>query len=293
MADHAHFPRHRKIRNVVLLAVGLALPGIALAAQVKGKLVGLEKLMNPVWAEAKDVGAHRFSWREPSPTVRAEFRNLFAYAPKEVCVAALAKDAQQRPALPLLITVGGGRTTPVTVVVAPGTGLHFENRDPFPHKLYGVNQPTFPPGEMGQGAARDWTAPGPGRYEVRDELAPSLRTWIVVEPNVAAIAYPSAQGAFRHPPTPTGRIHAEGVFLGIPRGDTQDGRGCIRASRRRVAGRRRSQTRRGGRGLSHASVSFLVRRIGRRARCRAVRAVSLDQHVRSRQRARDGRSARR
>ena len=49
MADHAYFPRHRKIRNGALLAVGLVLPGIAFAAQVKGKLVGLEKLMNPVW----------------------------------------------------------------------------------------------------------------------------------------------------------------------------------------------------------------------------------------------------
>jgi hypothetical protein len=218
MADHAYFPRHRKIRNGALLAVGLVLPGIAFAAQVKGKLVGLEKLMNPVWAEAKDVGSHRFSWREPSPTVRAEFRHLFAYAPKEVCIAALANSAQQPPAMPLLITVGGGRTTPVTVVVAPGTRLHFENRDPFPHKLYGVNQSTFPAGEMGQGAARDWTAPGPGRYEVRDELAPSIRTWVVVEPNVAAIAYPSAQGAFSIPQLAPGEYTLKAFFAGAPVG---------------------------------------------------------------------------
>ena len=126
------------------------------ARRSKGKLVGLEKLMNPVWQEAKDVGSHRFSWREPSPTVRAEFRNLFAYAPKEVCVAALASSAQQPPALPLLITVGGGRTTPVTVVVAPGTRLHFENRDPFPHRtLRSRADRHFPPGEMaGDGGAR-------------------------------------------------------------------------------------------------------------------------------------------
>ena len=78
MADHAHFVRHRKVRNLSLLAVGLALPGIAFAAQVKGKLVGLVKLLNPVWAEAKDVNAPRVSWREPSPSVRAEVRDLFA-----------------------------------------------------------------------------------------------------------------------------------------------------------------------------------------------------------------------
>src|SRR5687767_2081653 len=36
MADHAHFARHRKVRNIALLAIGLALPGIAFAAHVKG-----------------------------------------------------------------------------------------------------------------------------------------------------------------------------------------------------------------------------------------------------------------
>src|SRR5262249_48602982 len=102
-------------RKLVVLVLTAMAPALAFAApQVRGKLVGLEKLMNPAWAEAKESSSHRFSWREPSPTVRAEFRNLFGYAPKEVCVAALASSPQQPPALPLLITVGGGRTTPVT-----------------------------------------------------------------------------------------------------------------------------------------------------------------------------------
>jgi hypothetical protein len=210
--------RRRPIRELVVLALGLAIPAVALAGQVKGKLVGLERLINPVWHEAKDVGSHRFSWREPSPTVRAEFRNLVAYAPKEVCVAALASSAQQPPALPLLITVGGGRTTPVTVVVTPGTRLHFENRDPFAHKLYGVGQSTFPPGEMAALAARDWTAPGPGRYEVRDEFSPSVRSWVVVEPNVAAIAYPSVQGLFLIPQLASGEYTLKAYFAGSPAG---------------------------------------------------------------------------
>jgi hypothetical protein len=217
MADNAHFARHRNVRNLVLLAAGLALPGIAFAAQVKGKLVGLEKLMNPVWAEAKDVSSHRFSWREPSPTVRAEFRNLFAYAPKEVCVAALAASAQQPPAMPLLITVGGGRTTPVTVVVAPGTRLHFENRDPLRIDFTASTSRRSRPAN-GPGAARDWTAPGPGRYEVRDELSPSIRTWVVVEPNVAAIAYPSVQGAFSIPQLAPGEYTLKAFFAGSPVG---------------------------------------------------------------------------
>jgi hypothetical protein len=191
---------------------------VAFAGQVKGKLFGLEKLLNPVWQEARDVGSHRFSWREPSPTVRAEFRNLFAYAPKEVCIAALASSAQQPPSLPLLITVGGGRTTPVTVVVAPGTRLHFENRDPFVHKLYGVGQSTFPPSETAALNARDWTAPGPGRYEIRDELSPSVRSWVIVDTNVAAIAYPTTQGMFLIPQLANGEYTLKVFFAGSPVG---------------------------------------------------------------------------
>jgi len=206
-------------RKIAVLALALAAPTIALGApQVRGKLVGLEKLMNPVWAEAKESSSHRFSWREPSPTVRAEFRSLYAYAPKEVCVAALASTPQSPPALPLLITVGGGRTTPVTVVVAPGTRLHFENRDPFPHRLYAVGQTSFPPGDMVAMAARDWTAPAPGKYELRDELSPSVRSWVVVEPHAAAVAYPSTQGVFSFSQLAPGEYVIKAYFTGVPVG---------------------------------------------------------------------------
>jgi len=220
MVERSPSNRLRPLSSVAV-ALALALPVAAFACQVKGKLTGLEKLMNPVWHEAKDVGSHRFSWREPSPTVRAEFRNLYAYAPKEVCVAALAASPQQPPALPLLITVGGGRTSPVTVVVAPGTRLHFENRDPFPHRLYGVGQSTFPAGEQVAMAARDWTAPGPGRYEIRDELSPSVRSWVVVEPNVAAIAYPTTQGMFVIPQLAAGEYTLKAFFGGSPVGSSR------------------------------------------------------------------------
>jgi hypothetical protein len=223
MPQRSRPPLHRsqKLKLVTWAAAALVVPGVALGAPVRGKLSGLEKLMNQVWVEAKDVSSHRFSWREPSPTVRAEFRSLFAYAPKEVCVAALATSAQQPPALPLLITVGGGRTSPVTVVVAPGTRLHFENRDPFPHRIYGVGQSTFPAGDMVAMAARDWTAPGPGKYEIRDELSPSVRSWVVVDPNVSAIAYPSSTGNFLIPQLAPGeytlRAYFNGSSVGSPK----------------------------------------------------------------------------
>ena len=180
----------------LLLAAGLvALPSSADAARVKGRFEGFRALSNPVWAEAKDPKNHGYSFREPVPTVRAEFRRPFPHIPKELCIAAIAAGPQKAQP-PVLIRVGGGRTTPVTIVVTPGTRLTFQNTDPFKHKLFGVGIKTFAPGDTGPGATRDWSVPGAGVFEIRDEAAPSLRMWIVSEPNVAQVAYPSMKGDF-------------------------------------------------------------------------------------------------
>jgi hypothetical protein len=181
---------------VLLLAAGLiAVPGTADAAHVKGRFDGFRLLQNPVWAEAKDPKNHGYSFREPVPTVRAEFRRPFPYIPKELCLAVIAATPQKAQP-PVLIRIGGGRTTPVTIVVTPGTRLTFQNTDPFKHKIYGVGIKTFSSSETGPGATRDWSVPGAGVFEIRDEAAPSLRMWIVAEPNVAVIAYPSMKGEF-------------------------------------------------------------------------------------------------
>ena len=177
------------------LAVGMALPFTADAAKVKGAVKNFRLLVNPVWEEAKSPKQHGYSFREPVPTVRAEFRRLFPDIPKELCIAALAPE-KQKPEKPILIRVGGGRTTPVTIVLPPGTTLQFKNTDPFTHRLYGVKISTFQPNDTVKGGTRSWTVPGKGTFEIRDELAPSLRMWIVGEPNVAAIAYPSKKGQF-------------------------------------------------------------------------------------------------
>jgi hypothetical protein len=196
MPPHIAATSPRKLRRALVVGCLVALPATALgAAKVKGKIDNFRLLENPVWSESKDAKKHGFSFREPVPTVRAEFRALFPHIPKEVCVAALAP-AKQKPPPPILIRVGGGRTTPVTIVVPPGTQLTFQNTDPFKHRLYGVNIKTFPANDTIKGGTRDWSVPGPGVFEVRDELAPSLRMWIVGEPNVAAIAYPSLKGEF-------------------------------------------------------------------------------------------------
>jgi hypothetical protein len=201
---------------VVSLSLGmlLGLPAVADAAKIKGKIAGWRALENPVWGEAKDPKKRGYSFREPVPTVRAEFRRLFPHIPKEVCIAALSAEKQPPPKTAILIRVGGGRTVPVTIVVPPGTTLQFKNTDPFKHRLYGKGIQTFPANETGPGAHRDWTVPAPGVFEIRDELAPSLRMWVIAEPNVAAIAYPSMKGEFALSPEKDGPYTLQAFFAG-------------------------------------------------------------------------------
>ena len=182
--------------------------------RVRGRLEGYRLLQNPVWSEARDPKAHGYSFREPVPTVRADFRRLYPHIPKELCVAALAATPQKAQPTATLIRVGGGRTTPVTIVVAPGTKLVFKNTDPFKHRLYAVGQKLFTANDTAQGATREWTVPEPGVYEIRDEAAPSLRMWVVSEPLVAAIAYPSLKGDFAVPVEQPGEYRIRAYFAG-------------------------------------------------------------------------------
>jgi hypothetical protein len=198
---------------------GVAAAGVAAfaldasAARVRGLVVGYQYLVNPVWDEAKDPDRHLYSFREPVPTVRAEFRRLFPHIPKELCIVALA--AEKVPAQkPVLIRVGGGRTTPGTIVVAPGTQLQFQNTDPFAHRLFAVGVGTFPASDTVKGGVRSFAAPATGTVEIRDEAAPSLRMWIITEPNVAGVAYPSLKGEFALSVDGPGEYRVQAYFAG-------------------------------------------------------------------------------
>jgi hypothetical protein len=183
------------------------------AAKVRGTIVGFKLLRNPVWVEAQDASRHSFSFREAVPTVPAETRQMYPFIPKELCVAALGL-SKQAPPPPVLIRIGGGRTAPVTLVVPPLTKLSFQNTDPFPHRIYGFNLPSFGPSDTGRGANRDWTVPSAGVFEIRDEAAPSLRMWVVGEDNVAAIAFPSLKGDFQLSIGQPGEYQIQAFFSG-------------------------------------------------------------------------------
>jgi hypothetical protein len=181
---------------LIVLALGLTGEATAAGGQVKGRIEGQEGLIPAVFVESARPESHRFTWREPSPTVRAEFRALTANPSRDVCIAAISTSPPP-PHDPILVRITGGRTLPTTLVVAPGVRLSFENHDPFPHRLYIVGSQTWKAENTESNRHREWTAPpGQGRFEVRDELFPSVRSFIVVEPQVVGIAFPGRDGGF-------------------------------------------------------------------------------------------------
>jgi hypothetical protein len=211
----------RLLRAAALWGAIALVPSVALATTVKGQVKGHNTLINPVWEEAAKPESQRYTWREPSPTVRADFRRLFGLAPKELCIAGISAGKVEAPKVPILVMLGGGRTTPVTIAVAPGTRLRFRNNDPFRHRLYAVGESTLPPADMAIAAERDWTAPGPGTYELRDEAAPSVRSWVIVKEGVASIGYPNRRGEFFLTLEP-GSYKLEFFYSGKPIGKPRD-----------------------------------------------------------------------
>jgi hypothetical protein len=207
----------RALRRAAIAVALLALPGAALAATVKGRITGAAKLMNPVWNEAKESNAHRYTFREPSPTVRPDVWNLTGLLQKELCIAALGEKGAPLKAA-YRVTIAGGRTTPVTLVVAEGQQIQFQNNDPFPHKLYEVSgKGGLVAAEILPTKSRAWTPPGPGKWEFKDELAPSVRSWIVVEPRTVAVAFPTKKGEFSMDLEP-GNYKFRGYYNGDPVG---------------------------------------------------------------------------
>jgi hypothetical protein len=186
-------------KRIGFVALGIiatvTLTARAAGPNVKGKITGQDKLVPEVYAEAAKPESHHWTWREPSPSVAAQFRTLSASPSRDICI--VATNAGTNPAQdPIRMTVTGGRVFPTTIVVSPGTQLAFKNFDPFKHRLYIVGQATMKPDDLQSNAVRQWSAPGAGKFEVRDELFPSVRTWIVVDPQVVAAVFPGRDGAF-------------------------------------------------------------------------------------------------
>ncbi|MBW2525119.1 MAG: hypothetical protein JRI23_13130 [Deltaproteobacteria bacterium] len=180
-----------------------------------GTIKGGQALLNPVWNEAKDPKSRRYTFRVPSTTVSPQAKILTAYLPKELCIVALGDGPAQAKKSPIPMTISGGRTTPVTLVVPQGQEIQIENHDPFPHRLYevGKGETSLKASDIEPTKSRRWTPPKPGKYELRDELAPSLRAWVVVEPKAHQRAFVNFKQEFNMELLP-GAYTLRGYFAG-------------------------------------------------------------------------------
>src|ERR1700744_3409746 len=85
------------IVSPLALASAASMRGTLLAgggSGVRGKVVGWEKLIPQTYSEAA-ADPHRYTWREPSPTVKSEFRKLSANLARDVCVVAIGAGPAQ------------------------------------------------------------------------------------------------------------------------------------------------------------------------------------------------------
>lgn len=199
----------------IALALFALAPGEAPAATVKGRAEG--KLLNPAWQDALDPKKRRFTFREPSPTVRPDVWTLTSYLPRELAIVALGEGGENA-ASPKKVTLSGGRTSLVTIVMRPGEQLVIENADPFKHKLYETSgKAKFNEREIAPKGTTSWTPSEPGTFEIRDRTTPSLRTFVVVEPKAVSVAYPNQKGEFSIE-LPPGAYKLRGYHSGEPVG---------------------------------------------------------------------------
>jgi hypothetical protein len=198
-----------------LLFSGTLLAGASIA-NLKGKVAGWEKLLPAPYIDAAKPESHRYTWREPSPTVKQDFRRLSANVSRDVCVVALGGGAAGAHE-PQLVHVTGGRITPGTVVLSPGSRLSFKNADPFPHQLYEVGNSTWAPNPIAPGSKREWAAAAPGVHEIRDQLFPGIVMYIVVDEKAVDFAFPDRDGQFTLN-VPPGEYTLRAFFDGKPAG---------------------------------------------------------------------------
>jgi hypothetical protein len=188
---------------------------------VKGKVVGWERLLPQIYAEASKPDSHRFTWREPSPTVKQDFRKLSANVTRDVCIAAFGAAAANAHE-PRVVHVTGGRMSPSTIVVSPGSRLSFKNADPFPHELYEVSNASWAVNAVAPGSSREWAATTAGLHVIRDQLFPSAVMYVVVDANAVEFDFPDREGAFSLT-LPPGDYTLKAFFEGKPAGKPIDG----------------------------------------------------------------------
>ena len=210
-----------------MLVSGTLFAGAGSPPIVRGKVAGWEKLVPQTYAETAAADSHRYTWREPSPTVKQEYRKLSASVSRDVCVVAVGSGAAPAHE-PLSVKVTGGRLTPSTIVLSPGSRLSFKNVDPFNHILYEAGNDKWAPNPTGPGATREWAATTPGLHQIRDQLFPSVVMYVMVDAGAVEFAFPDHDGAFSMA-VPAGEYTIKTFFDGKQVGKAVEG---VRVSER-------------------------------------------------------------
>jgi hypothetical protein len=214
--------RARAAAPLALLSLLLASGALAARAApsqppaIHGKLVGWDRLVPQVYADATKNDSRRYTWREPSPTVKQEFRKLSANVSRDLCMVAMTGGAAPAHE-PVSVKVTGGRITPATIVLAPGSRLSFKNDDPFPHELFEAGNAAWAANPVAPGSSREWSTAAPGIHVIRDQLFPSVVMYIVVDPAALEFALPDHEGEFAIT-VPPGDYTVKAFFEGKPVG---------------------------------------------------------------------------
>ena len=127
--------------------------------------------------------------------MKQDFRRLSANVSRDVCVVALGGGGAGAHE-PQSVRVTGGRITPATIVLSPGSRLSFRNADPFPHQLYEVGNAAWAANPTAPGSTREWAAAAPGVHQIRDQLFPGIVMYVVVDEKAADFAFPDREGQF-------------------------------------------------------------------------------------------------
>ena len=122
---------------------------------------------------------------------------------------------------PRACKITGGRVTPATIVLSPGSRLSFKNDDPFPHQLYEEKNPAWAANPTAPGSSREWAATATGLHVIRDALFPSIVMYIVVDANAVDFDFPDREGQFALSVAP-GDYTIKAFFDGKPSGKPLD-----------------------------------------------------------------------
>ena len=163
------------------LALSLAVGAQAEAAKVVGKLTVTDKFRRALADEdAKaPVATKPGYWNEPNAVRDVE--PPFVVPSSDLGIVLIRDGAPPpKPDEPTEVDVRAGGLGKNVVVVRPGTAVKFRSVDPFDHSLYVPALDDFKPEKQSRGAFRTIEFAREGVYEVRCQLVPHFRGWIVV-----------------------------------------------------------------------------------------------------------------